>query len=230
MKQDSVLTPPETGVGNSPEMQFPRCPKRLAGADRRTQVLGVATAQFAKTGLHGTTTQALAKAAGVSEPVLYAHFSSKECLFREAVENNIELRLRTLDDRLALIGRKSLIESIESMAEATVAVCVSAAAHAVLTNWALLEAPEYAAELYRNEIGSVGIKWERELARRFPDSRSRAILSIHLVPHAITGCLAYGFWLAMLRQTPESAAALAGQFATGVAQAASALLSRQSKQ
>lgn len=204
--------------------------KRLAGADRRSQIFKIAAAQFARTGLHGTTTQALAKAAGVSEPVLYVHFNSKERLFRDAVENNIETRLRALDDRLASIGRKSPLECIESMAEATVSVCVSGASNAVLTNWALLEAPEYAADLHRNEVGSVGIKWQCELALHFPDSRSRVILSIHLVPYAVNACLAYGFWLATLRHTSESATALAQQFAAGVAQAASALLSGQSKE
>lgn len=201
--------------------------KRLAAADRRTQVLEIAAEQFARTGLHGTTTQTLAKAAGVSEPVLYNHFNGKECLFREAVENNIETRLRALDDRLASIGRNSLIEFFESMAEATVAVCVSSAANAVLTNWALLEAPEYAAGLYRAEIGSVGIMWERELARRFPDLPSRVTLSTQFLPDAVDACLAYGFWLATLGHTPESAAALARQFASGVAQAASSFLSGQ---
>jgi len=223
-----VLTAPEAGIENATERDSRRCPKRLASANRRIQLLEVAAAQFAQTGLHGTTTQALAKAAGISEPVLYVHFSSKESLFREAVKNNIELRLRTLDDRLALIRRKSPIKSVESMAEATVAVCVAGNANAVLTNWALLEDPEFAVGLYRNEIGSVGMKWERELVQRTQNLRSQSILAIRLVPHAVNACLAYGFWLATLRHTPRSAAPLARQFASGVAQVASVLLSGQS--
>ena len=116
------------------------------------------------------------------------------------------------------------------MAEATVRSAYPAAAHAVLTNWALLEAPEYAADLYRNEIGSVGIKWERELARRFPDSRSRAILSIHLVPYAITGCLAYGFWLAISANPEKCCTRLRGNLPPGWRRRLLALLSGQSKQ
>ena len=62
--------------------------KRLAGPNRRAQVLRTASAQFAITGLHGTTTLALAKAAGISEAILYVHFGNKTQLFREAVEIN----------------------------------------------------------------------------------------------------------------------------------------------
>jgi AcrR family transcriptional regulator len=155
--------------------------KRLAGTNRREQVLQTASTQFAMTGLHGTTTLALANAAGVSEPILYVHFGSKERLFREAVERNIETRLGALDARLSSIHRESsIVKYLEGMAEAKVSVCLSDAGNAVLTNWALLEAPEYAANLYRNEIGAVGILWERELARRCPESRSQAVLSAHI--------------------------------------------------
>ena len=41
---------------------------RLAGPDRRLQVLQAAASQFAKTGLRGTTTRTLARAAGVPTP------------------------------------------------------------------------------------------------------------------------------------------------------------------
>ncbi len=229
MRQDAVITPPEAGLGNAAEMESERRSKRLAGADRRIQVLEVAAAQFAKTGLHRTTTEALAKAAGISEPVLYDHFSSKECLFRAAVEANIENRLAELTARLASIPPGSQVHCIESMAEATVAVCVSGSGNAVLTNWALLEAPEYAVDLYRNEIGSAGIVWGRELVKRFPESPSLKALSIHLGAFALNLCMAYGFWLATLRHTAESAAPLTRHFAVGIAEAASAILAAQNK-
>jgi Bacterial regulatory proteins, tetR family len=48
--------------------------KRLAGPNRRAQLLRTAPAQFAMTGLHGTTSLALAQAAGISEAILYVRF------------------------------------------------------------------------------------------------------------------------------------------------------------
>jgi hypothetical protein len=55
-----------------------------------------------------------------------------------------------------------------------------------------LEAPEFAADLYRNEIGSVRILWDREVARHFTTSRTREIVSLHIVPYAVNTCLAHG--------------------------------------
>ena len=96
-------------------------------------------------------------------------------------------------------------------------------------SWALLEDHDYSAELYRNEIGSVEFVWNQALAERFGDSHSRRILSIYLVPYAVSPCLAYGFWLAALRCDTGGAAAMAQGFVAGIGQAASALLSGRAK-
>ena len=167
----------------------------------------------------------LAKAVGISEYVLYADFGTKERLFREAVEDNIKTRLRLLEARTVSAKNEGDTAVIQAIAEATVTVCVAGPGNSMLTHWALLEDPEYAADMYRDEIGSVEIVWNRALVERVPESRSRRILSIHLVPYAVSACIAYGFWLATLRHDAHSAAALAQGFAAGIAQAASALLS-----
>ncbi|MGA3065813.1 MAG: TetR/AcrR family transcriptional regulator [Tepidisphaeraceae bacterium] len=54
---------------------------RLKAAQRRDQLMAVATKLFAKWGYNATTTAAIAEAAGVTEPILYRHFSSKQELF-----------------------------------------------------------------------------------------------------------------------------------------------------
>jgi AcrR family transcriptional regulator len=54
---------------------------RMKAHDRRRQLLESAVACFAAYGYQGTTTARLAKAAKVTEPVLYQHFSSKQELF-----------------------------------------------------------------------------------------------------------------------------------------------------
>jgi AcrR family transcriptional regulator len=196
----------------------------LFGPNRRAEVLRKASAHFAITGLHGTTTVALAQAAGVSQAVLAIQFGDKIHLFREAVEMNIETRLRLLDGHLSAIAVENRIDWIESMAEATMMVCLADAANAMLMSWALLEAPEFATDLYRNEMGSVRILWDREIARRFPSSRTREIVSLHVVPYAVNTCLAHGLWFATLRHTPESAEPLARQFAISIAQSAFTVL------
>jgi AcrR family transcriptional regulator len=58
---------------------------RLPAAARRAQLLDSAATVFAVRGFAGTTTAELAKAAGVSEPIIYRHFKSKKELFIELV-------------------------------------------------------------------------------------------------------------------------------------------------
>lgn len=60
--------------------------KRLKSADRRRQLLEVAAERFARLGYRGTTTADLAKAAGITEPILYRHFKNKLDLFVTLVD------------------------------------------------------------------------------------------------------------------------------------------------
>ena len=198
------------------------------GTGDRLKVLRTVAGHFARTGLRGTTLSMLASAAGIPESILYASFGSKERLFREAVEHNIDARLRLLEARTLSPDYENETIAVKRIAEATVTVCVDGAVSSILTSWALLEDHDYAANLYRNEIGSVEFVWNRALAERFGDSPSRRILSIQLVPYAVSACLAYGFWLAALRHDADGAAAMAQGFVAGIGQTASALLDEPS--
>jgi AcrR family transcriptional regulator len=57
--------------------------KRLSAPERRNLILDEASRLFAFRGLHGTTTKEIAKAAGISEPILYQHFKSKDEIYSE---------------------------------------------------------------------------------------------------------------------------------------------------
>ncbi|HYV35047.1 MAG TPA: TetR/AcrR family transcriptional regulator [Gemmataceae bacterium] len=67
---------------------------RLRKADRKRQLLAEAKQLFLRHGYHCTTTERIAAAAGVSEPVLYRHFDSKKALFLEVLQ---EIRQATLE-------------------------------------------------------------------------------------------------------------------------------------
>jgi AcrR family transcriptional regulator len=60
---------------------------RLRFRDRRRAIVEAALPLFARQGLRGTTTRALAEAAGVSEALLYRHFPSKEALHQEVLDH-----------------------------------------------------------------------------------------------------------------------------------------------
>src|SRR5439155_3762524 len=56
---------------------------RMTAEDRKLAIVKAALPLFARKGFAETTTKELAKAAAVSEPLLYKHFPSKEALYLE---------------------------------------------------------------------------------------------------------------------------------------------------
>jgi AcrR family transcriptional regulator len=198
--------------------------RRLPSKERRRQILKVAEMKFAETGLASTTTATLAEAAGVSEPMLYFHFEAKQKLFEEAVKVNTEVRLKVLRERFFSMPHLTPLECVAKMAESTVMACVGDTGNASIMAWALLETPEFAAEVYRAEIGSIEALWVTEIGTRFADSPLRTRLALHLVPYAPHACMAFGFWLATLHHKPATAQEHASLYAGGIVNVARASL------
>jgi AcrR family transcriptional regulator len=59
---------------------------RMSASERREAVIRAAVAEFAAGGLHGTSTEAIARRVGVSQPYLFRLFRSKKAIFLAAVE------------------------------------------------------------------------------------------------------------------------------------------------
>jgi AcrR family transcriptional regulator len=68
---------------------------RLSGPERRAAVVETASRVFSKGSYHGSTTAQIARETGVTEPVLYRHFSSKRELYLACLTAAWE-RLRAL--------------------------------------------------------------------------------------------------------------------------------------
>jgi AcrR family transcriptional regulator len=62
---------------------------RFSAADRREQILDVATGLFAQQGFRGTTTRLIAERAAVNEALIFRHFPSKEELYWAVIERKI---------------------------------------------------------------------------------------------------------------------------------------------
>src|SRR5207244_8485148 len=75
-------------------VQMPKSAPRMRKADRKRQLLIHAKHLFVTLGYQNTTTEKIARAAGVSEPVLYRHFENKKALFLEVLQ---EIRAATLN-------------------------------------------------------------------------------------------------------------------------------------
>ena len=78
---DSSHAPDKTGA---PEDR--PATTRLPAPERRQQLLDVALQIFAARGFHGASMNDVAEAAGVTKPVLYQHFESKDALYLELVD------------------------------------------------------------------------------------------------------------------------------------------------
>ena len=59
-------------------------PARRSAEERRESILEAAMVEFAAKGLHGTSTEGIAKRAGISQPHVFRLFGTKKTLFAEA--------------------------------------------------------------------------------------------------------------------------------------------------
>jgi AcrR family transcriptional regulator len=69
--------------------------ERRTAQERRDEIVDAAFAEFAQKGLHGTSTDVIARRAGVSQPYLFRLFGTKKELFIAALNRCFRLTLET---------------------------------------------------------------------------------------------------------------------------------------
>ena len=75
--------------------------RRLSGAERRAQILDVARGVFAERAFELASMDEIAQRAGISKPIVYEHFGSKEGLYAAIVEREMEDLVRRVSDALS---------------------------------------------------------------------------------------------------------------------------------
>jgi AcrR family transcriptional regulator len=88
--------------------------QRMSAAERRELVLDAAVAEFAVHGLAGTSTEDVARAAGISQPYLFRLFPTKKALFLELVERCFR---RIADTFTTAAGDRTGQEALTAMAD-----------------------------------------------------------------------------------------------------------------
>src|SRR6185437_11463293 len=68
---------------------------RKSATERRDEILAAALHEFAAHGLHGASTEAIAKAAGISQPYVFRLFGTKKELFKATVARCMRETLET---------------------------------------------------------------------------------------------------------------------------------------
>jgi AcrR family transcriptional regulator len=90
---------------------------RLSADARRQQVLRAAVAEFAIYGLHGTSTEQIARRVKISQPYIFRLFPSKKDLFIAAIDqcfDRVEAAFRAAADDLAQREHASLRDHLET--------------------------------------------------------------------------------------------------------------------
>jgi len=86
--------------------------KRMSGAARRAQVLDIAAREFAEHGLHGASTEAIAREAGITQAYVFRMFGTKKALFLELVREAFE----RLSDAMRAAGEgKTGMDALSAM-------------------------------------------------------------------------------------------------------------------
>jgi AcrR family transcriptional regulator len=116
---------------------MPSVQSRISAKHRRQQIMRVAARLFARRGYSGTTTRQIAERAGVSEAIIFRHFSNKDELYQAILEaecgkrspaavlkrtagsarDDFELLAAVAEEILswdALVGRLLLFSALES--------------------------------------------------------------------------------------------------------------------
>jgi len=89
--------------------------QRMSAAERREIVLDASVAEFAAHGLAGTSTEDVARQAGISQPYLFRLFPTKKALFIELVGRCFR---RVQDTFVAAAGESTGEEALMAMADA----------------------------------------------------------------------------------------------------------------
>ncbi|MER7750523.1 TetR/AcrR family transcriptional regulator [Kitasatospora sp. NPDC097643] len=75
-----------------------RTSMRMSAEERRESVIRAAMIEFARGGYRGTSTEAIARRVGVSQPYLFRLFPGKQAIFTAAAERCIEETWRVFDE------------------------------------------------------------------------------------------------------------------------------------
>ncbi|MFT4230086.1 MAG: TetR/AcrR family transcriptional regulator [Microbacterium sp.] len=86
----------------------------MSGVERRAQVLEHAAKEFASHGLHGASTEAIARAAGITQAYIFRMFGTKKALFLQLVRGAFA---RVTDGMLAAAADQTGLEALAAMGQ-----------------------------------------------------------------------------------------------------------------
>lgn len=131
----------------------------MPASQRREAIVDAAVDLFSKNGFRGTTTRELASAVGVSEPVLYQHFETKQALYDAILEAQCKEPLEELQrelDALSSVGDNRAL--FRRLAELLLDWYLTDPRYARLMMFSALEKHELAQLFYERQV-AVFYEW-----------------------------------------------------------------------
>src|SRR5580698_3685464 len=84
----------------------------MSGSERRRQLLLIAAEEFAEGGLHGASTEAIARRAEITQAYVFRIFGTKKALFLEVVEAAFD---RVTEGMRAAAGKLTGLDALAAM-------------------------------------------------------------------------------------------------------------------
>lgn len=135
---------------------------RMTGIERREQLLTVGRALFASRGFENTSVEEIASQAGVTKPVVYEHFGSKEGIYAVIVDREVQRFVSTISQSLVSADHPRAI--VENTALALLNYINE---HTDGFRVLVRDAPSEPNNSYSSIIGDVASRVEHLLAERF---------------------------------------------------------------
>ncbi|MFZ3072102.1 MAG: TetR/AcrR family transcriptional regulator [Thermodesulfobacteriota bacterium] len=196
--------------------------KRISGEERKERIVDAAENLFAKKGFKGTTTKEVAKAAGISEAVIFRHFADKSGLYAAIINRCCSDKHGNLKLETRLKG-KSGKDAFIAIADYFMEVYAEDTTFARLLLFSALEKHKFSDMFIESRgLGTLdlisglikdGIK-KRELRKIDPELAARAFLG--MVLHYCMTQEIFGFKRFFSRPRKKAAEAFAGIFFNGI--------------
>ncbi|HEV7238160.1 MAG TPA: TetR/AcrR family transcriptional regulator [Thermoanaerobaculia bacterium] len=153
--------------------------KRLTAAERRAQLMQVGRTVFAETGFESASLEVIAQRAGVTKPIIYEHFGSKEGLHAAIVEREMDALVTRVSEAMSEGSARARFEGavVEFMTYAS----EQPAGFAVLTRETPTPARPGMTRVIDQLTERVGAVFSRELARAGYDRKLAPIYATALL-------------------------------------------------
>jgi TetR/AcrR family transcriptional regulator len=125
---------------------------RMSAADRRELIINSAREVFLESGFNGTRTRIIAERSGITEAFLYRHFSSKEEIYREAIEVPLRLASTELVKEIKQLATDETVPRAKILERANEILLTTMVEIAPMMAVALFSDLTRGKELYKNSI------------------------------------------------------------------------------